>query len=378
MPDKKLLLVGNGNHQFIRNYVEWLKKENEQLQVSILSDRPMREEAKKNYDKIYQINFNTLFFRIIKQIKGIRSLFYLIPATSKLKEFQKYDFIHIHRLSIQAAFLIIFISKFCNAKIITTVWGSDFYKNSKYNKKLFFHACNLSDTITFANKETKEQFLKKFRWEKNNISIQRFGLAPLEQIKKLRTTKHEAKRQLGWDGNKLAVTIGYNLYPNQQHIHILKQIDSLTNYSDKIELIIPITYGGNEYYKMELLSEANKLPYTNRLYDQFLSDEKIALIRLASDIMIQLQVTDQLSGSMQEHLFTRNVVITGSWLPYQTMIDYGIEFIRIDSIEELSDKLEKVINQYDSFYQKTTENPEAILKLSSWESNISDWIQLYE
>lgn len=375
---KRILIVGNGNHQFITNYVKWLNKENEQLEVNIFSDRPVHERVKKHYDNIYQFNFNTLFYRIIKQIKGIRALFYLLPLIFRLKEFQKSDFIHIHYLSIQSAYLITLISKLSDTKIITTIWGSDFYKYSKKFRRLFLKACIASDKITFANEETKEKFVEKMQWQKNNIFIRRFGLAPLEHLKKLNKTKDEAKKLLKWDVAKIAVTIGYNLHSIQQHIKILNQIANLKNYSDQIELILPVTYGGDEKYKTKVLSELEKLPFSYKVYDQFLKDEDVAQIRLASDIMVQLQVTDQFSGSMQEYLFTRNVVITGNWLPYKTMIDHGIEFIKIDSITELSAVLQNVLNQYESYYQKTVNSPETIFKLSSWESNIPYWLQLYK
>jgi hypothetical protein len=93
--------------------------------------------------------------------------------------------------------------------------------------------------------------------------------------------------------------------------------------------------------------------------------------------MIQLQTSDQFSGSMQEHLYTRNVVITGSWLPYKTMKDFGVNFIEIDKVSELANSLAKVIANYNEYYSNTDNNPEAILKLSSWQYNIQDWLALY-
>ncbi len=378
MPVKKLLLYGNANHQFNTNYVKWLRKVGVEFQIDVLSDRPIKEEVNDYYGRVTEINFGTFFYRVIRQVKGLRRLYSFLLFSLKFKSIVDCDCVHVQILNMHAAYFVLFVKKYTKARIIISIWGSDYYQHNKKGKHIFLSACNVADKITFTNEKTKEQFIDEFKWNKNNLFLCRFGLAPLELLAKVRNTKIEAKKALGWDHKKLAITIGYNLSPFQQHLKILKELYELKVFSDQIEIVLPITYAGSENYKKALISKLNKLPFDYFIYDQFLSDEKIAQLRWASDIMVQLQVTDQFSGSMQEHLFARNVVITGSWLPYQTMIEYGIEFIRIDSVENLSDKLETIINQYDSFYLKTDKNPEAILELSSWESNILNWVQLYQ
>jgi hypothetical protein len=93
--------------------------------------------------------------------------------------------------------------------------------------------------------------------------------------------------------------------------------------------------------------------------------------------MLQLQITDQFSGSMQEHLFARNVVITGSWLPYDTLKEKGSYFIEIDKVEDLNDVLPDVINNFSTYEQRTTNNPGVITELSSWGKNIKQWAEMY-
>ena len=146
---------------------------------------------------------------------------------------------------------------------------------------------------------------------------------------------------------------------------------------DEIQLILPITYGGTPKYKNQLLEKLKQLPFEYIFYDTFLTDEKVAQIRKASDIMIQLQLTDQFSGSMQEHLYSRNVVITGSWLPYETMKENGAWFIEIDKLEELYKVIPEIIKDFEKYELKTKNNPQVISELSSWDKNIYSWIDLY-
>jgi hypothetical protein len=80
---------------------------------------------------------------------------------------------------------------------------------------------------------------------------------------------------------------------------------------------------------------------------------------------------------MLEHLFSRNVVITGSWLPYGSLKEKGVWFIEIDKIPELSSVLTTVINEYEQYAQKTINATKVIPGLALWEKNIKDWVSLY-
>ncbi|MEX0939735.1 MAG: hypothetical protein WD607_03665 [Candidatus Paceibacterota bacterium] len=378
MSKKRILIVGNANHSLITNYVKWLKKTRRDLEIDILTDRLIKNSARVYYNNVYYINFYNLLYSIIQRIPGIRALYASYLYSNIIKEVSKYEFVHIHFLSMHFSYFIFLVKKYTNTKVITTIWGSDFSHHYYKDKKLFKTACSLSDKITFANKKKREKFIEKFQWKKDNLLLCRFGLAPLEILKEINITKEEAKKKLGWDHNKIAVTIGYNLNPLQQHLKILQELNSLKEYHKDIELILPLTYGGNKAYKRKLLKTLNKLPFNYRIYDEYLSDYTVSLIRKASQIMIQLQKTDQFSGSMQEHLYTRNVVITGSWLPYQTMKDYGINFLEVERIDQLSGTLIQVLKNYNNYHKDTSANPAAVLELSLWEKNISNWAQLYE
>lgn len=376
---KRILLVGNGNHQFIINLVIWLKKESN-FQIDILSFNKIKVENKIYYQNIFRIDDTTGIYKTINKIKGARRYYRFFLYKKLLKKLPEYDFIHAHLISVDSYFIINELKRNTNAKIILSIWGSDMYKVKKENENDFINTCQNADTITFANKQSIQFFKNTYSWQKDNLTLCRFGLAPLENLQNFTASRSESKKILGWNPVKRAIVIGYNLNPAQQHLEILKCFESaeIQKFKDELHLIFPLTYGGTEEYKNELINILKQLPFEYTVYDSFLPDADIAYIRKASDLMIQLQKTDQFSGSMQEHLFTQTIVITGSWLPYETLKEEGAWFLEINKIEDLKKILPEVLNNYQLYERKTEGSPAAVTKLSSWENNIQDWINLYK
>lgn len=374
MTKKKILLVGDGNHQFITNYSKWINKykSGQNYEIDIFSLTKISPFNYKYYSKTYEIK-DTLFAKI----KGIGKYYRLLQFKKLLANLPSYDYVHFHFFGKESHYISDFFSKKANCKIIISIWGSDMYRNKSDS---FILACKNAYLITFANQESIEFFESKYTWTKGNLRLCRFGLEPLEYLKKLVQSKDDCKIDLGLNSKKIAVTIGYNMAPEQQHIEILNQFTKENTFilKDKIELILPITYGGSKKYKQQLLSKLKELPFEYKIFDNYLSDNDVAKIRKASDVMLQLQTTDQFSGSMQEHLYANNIVITGSWLPYQTLKDNNCWFLEVQNINELKLLIPNIISNYNCFLGKTTHNSIAINTLSSWNNNINSWINLYK
>lgn len=378
MSNKKVLLVGDGNHQFIINLIIWLKKDSG-LQIDILSYSKVKEENKIYYRNIFRVQDDNILYKIIDNIKGARRFYRFFLYKRLLSKFPEYDFIHAHLISVDSYFIINELKRGTNAKIILSIWGSDMYKIKKENENNFIKTCKSADILTFSNRNSITYFKEKYSWQKDNLKLCRFGLAPLDNLRNNNLTKEECKNVLGWNLSKKSVIIGYNLNLAQQHLEILKcfRSEEIQKFRDELQLILPITYGGTADYKNEIIDELEQLPFEYAVYDSFLSDDEVAHIRKASDIMIQLQKTDQFSGSMQEHIYTNTIVITGSWLPYTTLKEEGAWFMEIDKILELKDKLLEILKNYDFYHYKTLGSPDVIEKLSSWENNINNWKSLY-
>lgn len=380
MTENRILIIGDANHQFITNYAFWLKRElGVDTTIDILSNSPIKNSSLRFFDNSFQIDFNSSCYKLFSKIIGVRRIYRFLLYRKLIISLKKYHFIHFHFIDVDSFYLTNIFKKRHSSKIILSIWGSDLYKLKKRNENHFIQLINEANIITFTNEKSSEYFKAKFNWTKDNIRICRFGLAPLENLKRLNLSKSECKRNLGIEDNKIIITVGYNLSPAQQHLKILEQFEKedLKLLKDRVVLIFPVTYGGSLKYKEELFKKIKELPFKYYIFDSFLSDEEIALIRKASDIMIQLQETDQFSGSMQEYLFTGNIVITGSWLPYGTLKEEGVWFIEINELNELVHVVPEQVNLYNDFFAEKLRNSQAIAKLSSWKKNILDWVDLY-
>src|SRR3989304_10346614 len=97
-----------------------------------------------------------------------------------------------------------------------------------------------------------------------------------------------------------------------------------------------------------------------KIMKSMLNIEDIARLRLIANIVLNIQTTDQLSASVQEHLFAGNIVIVGKWLPYDIYDEMGIFFVRAGDLNTLGKKLVDCIINHDEMVKKCINNAEII------------------
>lgn len=380
MLKKKVLFVGDGNHFFVKNLAKELNDNfKNDLEVDILSLTNLNFENQNFYNNSYYKKADSLLSFFLKT-KIFYSIYVFFRNKSILKEMDNYDYVHFHFLSPEKYLFVKYFDKIKKTKIIISIWGSDLYRLKKRNQKNFNKVCKKATMLTFANEQSRNFFIESQKIDISKTTICRFGLSPLDSILKIPLNKEECKKKLLWSENKIAIVIGYNLAPEQQHLKILKVFENneLQSLKDKILIILPITYGGTNVYKIKIVDKLKSLGFDYFVYDKLMNHDEIAILRKATDIMIQLQTTDQLSGSMSEHLFANNVVITGSWLPYNILKERKVWFLEIESFDELKKMLVKTINNISEFKVLANENHDKIYKLASWKENIKSWFKLYE
>jgi len=142
--------------------------------------------------------------------------------------------------------------------------------------------------------------------------------------------------------------------------------------------VFPMGYGGSDAYKEQVKAALGRSGLTYAVPEAFLRDEKIAYLRLLPDVMVNMLVTDQFSGSMQEHLYAGNRVIAGSWLPYETFEAHGVRMMRADSFEALPGLVEAAVKGPEVSETFAQNNARVIAALSSWSAAIGAWTALYE
>lgn len=343
------------------------------------------EYMKNLYDRLkYKPDLLTFDekYQSLKNIDVINELIVTTDEQDFIKKIQKlkfYDVIHIHYVTPLFAKYAKQLKSKCE-KLIVTIWGSDYYRSDYQVRQLQKILYDEADLITFDNEETMEDFIKFYGNNFiNKTTVNRFGLTALEYIDKIRNINKEIlKEQYEIPKNSIVVTCGYNATKAHNHIQIIQELNKIKEkLPNNLFFIFPMTYGKEQEYIIEVKELLNKCGFKYKILEDFMNFDEVALYTKITDIMIQVQTTDTLSASMQEQIYSGNIVITGEWLPYKILENKKIFFIKVNKFDELGNKLIEIINNLEYYKEKCKDNPEKIYKLSSWNETIYSWYNSY-
>jgi len=377
----KVLLVGNGKHQYIQNFAIWLRKKwGANIEIDILTHVKIESSDKENgiYNSVFYFDlYPSFLFKIPKLGELIRVLGWYSLQYRQIKK--DYDICHIHYLHHFLFYGINYLKKRCK-KTVITIWGNDFNGVIGKREKNVYYLLNKSDMVTLSNPTMKKEIEDNSDWEGKEIYLTKYGLSPLDELKRLNNvTRAQAKSYFGIDSEKIIITCGYSNRSEHKQLALIDEIEKLpANIKNNLCVFFPMTYG-NEFNNLELVKtklETSSFKY--KVYESYLSDIEVAYLRFASDIFIHIVDFDQLSGSMREYLYTKNIVITGSWLPYESLKAKGIYFETIDYPTEIGDRLESIIRNLNDFTEALTNNQKIIKETESWEDVIRYWIKIYQ
>jgi hypothetical protein len=370
----RVLIVGDGNHYFNRKLVEHLKANFSNLTIDFFTTHPIPDINDIPYDKVYDASINIDALPFFLRLRGVLGQYVIYKFSNqflKVINANNYDIVHLQNANFWV-YRVLKHLKLKRIKVIVTIWGSDFYRASRRIRRKMKDIFDMAEKITFASAAISKDFDKVYSTGKKH-EIVKFGLDLFDSIDRNRLAY---KKSI----DKKIVTIGYNRQPAQQHIKVIESLNNLSaGLKDKLKLIIPFTYGPkNEKYYKDIQNSLAKLNIEYEFLNNFITEDQLAYQRLKSDIMIQVQITDAFSGSMQEYMFADNAIITGSWLPYSELEEKGVKYITLDSIEEIPGRVTFLVENFDSFIETCNKNQKLLRDLSSWESNIQKWGRLYK
>lgn len=264
-------------------------------------------------------------------------------------------------------------------KVKITIWGSDFYRSSpkvRDKQGLYYE---MIDSIQICTDAMKDDFLSYYKNFEDKIQIAHFGITQFDLIDKISVEENieDVKHKLNLPTDKKVITCGYNGSAGQQHLAIL---DAFSNLDDSLKeqvfLLLPMTYGVTIEILNRVREQLNLLEIDYLILTEDLTSEDVSRLRLASDIAINIQVTDAFSASIQEHLYSQNIVIVGEWLPYGKLEQSGVYYIK-SSLENLTLHIEETITRYPIIKERSLVNKERMHQLSSWDVVTRDWVKLY-
>lgn len=264
-----------------------------------------------------------------------------------------------------------------------SVGGSDLYRESKH--KLWFllqkRIIKRASWISSEGEETKNNFRRIYGNKYDSIphTVIRFGVDILESLKQIKTERiSEFREKYGLPNDKVIIMCGTNARLEQQHIEMISAVERLPDFiKENCCLLIPMTYGGTEDYIKKIKERASGSIKSVILYD-FLTTDEMAEVAMITDILIHVQTTDQLSSAMMAHMYCGNVVIAGSWLPYQELKDLGIGFVSVDKVSDITNQLEEIIPNINRYKEMYKVNEKLVNELSSWEHSAQEWYKVYD
>jgi glycosyltransferase involved in cell wall biosynthesis len=267
-----------------------------------------------------------------------------------------------------------------DAKIIATLFGSDFYRSTDKEKNIQKKIFDVADKIVMGENMHVE-FEQLFPDLSAKIMHNQFGSKRLNIIDELNTIEYKCilKEKFKIDSKKIVVTIGYNGKPEQQHIMFLNQILNLTEVQkSKLFLIFPLTYGltDNPNYSSSLKQKIDELGIDYLLLEKRLSDIELAETKIISDITINCQTTDALASSIKESMLASDILLVGDWLPYQIYKDIGIYFETSNGTDFIT-KFIQIIENKEQYIQKCTTNGDKVMQFASWKSIIPQFVKIY-
>ena len=355
----RVLLVCHYFSSYMKDLIEQLYKQCD-LKVDLLT------ADSSYYEKVNQKALGNIYYFESESNFGVM-----------LNKLNDYDVIEIH-------FLMPFYSDYTELimkkarQLNICIWGSDFYTMDSTQRLIQNILVKRADRLIFGNPDTAKNFVEYYNCTGEKISICRFGLSILDEIQEVQEKEIKLfKKTHDIPEDMKVVTIGHNGSPNQQHEEIMNILSSSEdNYLDNVHVIIPMTYGRTEEYLFDIKNvvEQSSLHFT--LLDEYMSDREVAILRRVTDVFVQLQLTDQLSGSMQEHIFAGSLVITGSWLPYKIFNENGIKLFKIDEIDNsLNQLLKKLLTMDDGMLAYN--NAQSVYRDASWKHLAAKWFSNY-
>ena len=370
----KLLIIGDANHQYIHNFSKWIRTVIPNISITIVSFHSIKNTstAELYFENYFEVPPNS---KIISKIVGFRAIYLAYKLYRLMKNNNlTADTILVHYVQSPLALIGYFLKK-RTANYVMAIWGSDFYRVS--SKKLLGINIKYADNIIIGSPEMIMDFERAFENEMNKVHLCYFGSEPIENIKKLKDSnmnKIESCMYFGFNADKINITLGHNGSKAHQHVLILNELNKLgPNVVDKIRVILPMTYGLDRNYLNEIINVCRDCPFEYKIFTDYMNDNEVAHLRNLTDIMINMQKTDALSGSMREVIFNGGVVVNGSWLPYQFLKDLGVYYEEAESIQQISNKISEIVLNYSFHKDKCKENSSKIFKISSWSETIYKW-----
>lgn len=348
----KYLIISDAASMHIYNFVRFfLVGSGQDNEIYILrhSVCPIPEQ----YEKFYK-EHNITVFSPAREHDGkgrFATVKRFLRKVRFLRKLGKVDVCHIHYAHKSSCLLYRMFKKNFK-KLIVSFWGTDILKPPKKEAEQQKKTLPYADKITVTVENSKDVFVKRFGEGYNDkLVIAHFPSGAVPKIKEFsrHTTKEECRRAFNIPDGKRCLVCGYNADRDQRQDVCLDEISKLPQeLKDKIYCIIPMQYSRNDMEYIERVKQkAEECGVEYTVLEEYVPFEKNATMCLATDIYLNLRVSDAFSNAMKEQMTAGSLMIQGSWMKYLELDKMKAPVIKIDELSELHTVLEKVMREYD-------------------------------
>lgn len=269
---------------------------------------------------------------------------------------------HYPNIRFMPAFIL---ARILRLEIKISIWGSDFLKAAGFRSKILEFMIRNSDGISVASESMVDLLKTKYAAIKKKVYIAPFSIPFIDQYIKTKSVLQISAAK------KIRILCGTNGSENQQFLAIARAINATPiDFREKVQFFFHMAYGGNRQKELvEIIDKEIDIIFsTDYHYGQ-----ELVNFRKKFQVLVQIQKTDQLSAAMIEHLALGAIVITGRWLPYESLINYGIYIYLIDDANDLGDAITEVATSFDHYSKLCQNNKEIISEKFSTRATQEAW-----
>lgn len=345
----RILLVGDMYSVHIYNFVnETLLKMNVDKIVIWGINSQAEKEVKDSYCIFYKKNNISL---IISESHAPDKFYDLMKGYDQIKAFGVFDVCHLHFLAYSIVTIGLLVKSICK-KIISNYWGSDWFKANDSLKQYQKYLLNQSGYIVADSLQLCRQVNEYYKAEfKEKIKYIRFKTPVISQMQSGEInidTKKAFMERYDIPTDRILVTCGYCASQAHDHKGIIKAMEFLPDESrNKLFMIIPMTYGKHPKYMKEVRQSLKEATADGIIIENYMDFNEVALLRLVTDIFINIEPTDAYSSTMIEYAYCNKITIIGNWLDYSELEKKGAYFEKVNKVEELTTVLKKILDNFE-------------------------------
>ena len=345
----KYLIISDAASMHVYNFVRFFLA-GEGNEIYILRHSLM--EIPEEYQKFYDENNVTVFTADSPDASSNRlaTAKRLIRKCIFLLKLGKVDVCHIHYLHMQSILLYkLFKRNF--KRLVLTYWGTDVLIPSEKEIQKQKQILPYADKITVTVKNSKNVFCERFgHGYDDKLEVVHFPSGAVPKIKEIseKKTRQQCREEIGVPDGKLLLVCGYNADPAQRQDICLNEISLLSEeLKDRLHVVIPVQYNRFDNDYIERVKQAAAGCGTSyEVLEEYVPFERNAVMCLATDIYLNLRISDAFSNAMKEQVTAGSLMIQGDWLNYIEVDEMNAPVVKISDLSELHTALEKVMKNY--------------------------------